>query len=197
MHWAQYPVTFDEYNHRVFEVVGLEDCRLRKDGYLDIIVNAYNLIAKLQNNGGIDLLLFCMRAGKVDIALLQANYRLFYELVCKKKVPIVLVVTGLEREEEMESWWTRNGQILQRHGIYVDGHACITAFNGTHREHEGLYEESRHLVRELVKQHAHGSHGGRYMEDKELYSIFVRIVKGLLWGNLPPKRDIMTVLSKR
>jgi len=35
------------------------------------------------------------------------------------------------------------------------------------------------------------------MEDKKLYTIFVRIVKGLLWGNLPPKRDIMTVLSKR
>jgi len=35
------------------------------------------------------------------------------------------------------------------------------------------------------------------MEDKELYTIFVRILKGLLWENPPPKRDIMTVLSKR
>ncbi|KAG9310967.1 hypothetical protein JVU11DRAFT_8845 [Chiua virens] len=35
------------------------------------------------------------------------NYNLFHAAVCRKKIPVVLVVTGLENSEgDMENWWT-------------------------------------------------------------------------------------------
>jgi len=198
MHWAQYPIAFDGHNYKMFEIGGLEDPHLRIHEYLSAIANAYNLIAKLQNEGGIDLLLFCVRAGKVPTATIQANYRLFYEWLCEKKVPIILVLTGLEREKKMNNWWIRNKQTIHQHGILVDGHACITAVNGTHKEHKELYEESRRLVHKLVDKYTHGPRGGQYMEGKAWHMSFVWMLKDLLPENhLPKKEDIVTVLSKR
>jgi len=80
----------------VFDTVGFEEPDLGVKEYLDVINNAYRLIAKLQNGGGIHLLLFCVRAGRLT-STTSNNYRLVYELLCEKKVPIVLV-TGLKRE---------------------------------------------------------------------------------------------------
>ncbi|KAJ8593882.1 P-loop containing nucleoside triphosphate hydrolase protein, partial [Rhizopogon salebrosus TDB-379] len=125
--WQEHPVAFDGCVYKVFDTVGLEEPQLGMKEYLDIIVNAYNLIKKLNTEGGIDLLLFCVRAGRVT-ATLQTNYRLFYEWLCEKKVPIALVLTGLEREpKSMEDWWTRNKHIFAKYEIRVAGHACITA----------------------------------------------------------------------
>ncbi|KAJ8597346.1 hypothetical protein M405DRAFT_708927, partial [Rhizopogon salebrosus TDB-379] len=127
MQWQEHPIAFDGCVYNVFDTIGIEDPLLGMKEYLDVIVNAHNLITKLNQEGGIDLLIFCVRAGRVT-ATLQTNYRLFYEWMCEKKVPIVLVLTGLEREKDnMENWWTRNKHILAKYEIRVAGHACITA----------------------------------------------------------------------
>lgn len=54
---------------------------------------------------------------------------LFHEWLCEKKVPI-LVLTGLETEQDMEDVWIRFKSTSDKHGIVVDGYACITAANG-------------------------------------------------------------------
>ncbi|KAJ8593883.1 P-loop containing nucleoside triphosphate hydrolase protein [Rhizopogon salebrosus TDB-379] len=195
LQWQKHTVTFDECDYKVFDTVGLEEPQLGMKEYLEIIVNAYDLITKLSNEGGIDLLLFCVRAGRVT-ATLQTNYRLFYEWLCEKKVPIVLVLTGLEREKnDMEDWWTRNKHIFAKYEIRVAGHACITAANHLDGRPKELYKKSGDLVRDLVKTHTQGE-GGTWDGGEGLLTRFLRKLGGLLQGK-PRKRDIVGVLPKR
>jgi GTPase SAR1 family protein len=195
MQWQEHPVAFGEHVYKVFDTIGLEEPQLGMNEYLNIIANAYSLIKKLNDEGGIDLLLFCVRAGRVT-ANLQTNYRLFYEWLCEKKVPIVLVLTGLEREEEnMENWWTRNKQIFAKYEIHVAGHACITAANHLDGRHKQLYEESRGLVRDLIRTHTQGG-GGTWNGGEGLFARFLSKLRELLQGK-PRKHDVVSILTKR
>ncbi|KAJ8588155.1 hypothetical protein M405DRAFT_793418 [Rhizopogon salebrosus TDB-379] len=194
LRWQEHPVTFDGFVCKVFDTVGLEEPQLGTKAYLDIIVDAYNLIRRLKNEGGIDLLLYCVRAGPVT-STLQTNYRLFYEWLCENKVPIVLVLTGLENEQDMEDWWTRNEHVFSKYQIHVDGHACITAANHVDGRRKQLYEESRSLVRHLVIQHTQGS-GGAWNGGEGLLTRFIRKLKELLQGK-PKTKDVISVLTDR
>ncbi|KAG1835979.1 P-loop containing nucleoside triphosphate hydrolase protein [Suillus subalutaceus] len=73
---------------------------------------------------GISLLVYCMYSTIAPRALDKA-YNKFYSGICQKKVPIVVVVTGLEKETRMESWWDTNREIFK--GMYFADHACVTA----------------------------------------------------------------------
>ena len=84
---------------------------------------------QLTRSGGIHLIIYCIRNTRLTRAL-KRNYDLFYVTVCRKKVPVALVVTGLEHQEgEMETWWTENEAALQRHGMRFDAHACVTTLD--------------------------------------------------------------------
>ncbi|KAJ8594101.1 hypothetical protein M405DRAFT_785080 [Rhizopogon salebrosus TDB-379] len=216
MHWEEHPITFDRCIYKVFDTVGLEEPQLGKKEYLDVIVNAYNLIKKLNDEGGIDLLLFCVRAGRFT-STIQNNYRLFYEWLCEQKVPIVLVLTGLEREQNMDDWWTKYGGTFDKHKIIVNDHACITAANGLEERHQELYQKSRQLVHSLVIKHTrdrqeavqkggnvvgdedNGQRGNnRWIGDNRLVERVARMLKGFLFGKPSlKKKDIATVLTKR
>jgi predicted GTPase len=155
MDWKEYPITFDGCDYRVFDTVGLMEPQLGSEEHPDAIENARTLIKELDNEGGIDLLIFCVRPRR-STAAIENNYRRFCtELLRKKKIPIILVVTGLEGEEIMEDWWLRNKDTFDQYNIVLDGHACIIAASLDGR-HQRLYEESRQLVRDLIKEHAQG-----------------------------------------
>ncbi|KAK2465739.1 hypothetical protein APHAL10511_002283 [Amanita phalloides] len=73
-------------------------------------------------------------------------------------VPIVVMVTGLENEENMEDWWTDNAEGFPHRRMSFAGHACITATKGKvtkNGDHifEEEYNQSTTLVRELVIAH--------------------------------------------
>jgi len=196
LHWKDYPINFDGYNYRVFDTIGLEEPQLGIEEYLGAIVNARNLIMKLESDGGIDLLLFCVRADRVA-ATLPNNYRLFYEWLCEGKVPIVLVLTGLERENRMEDWWTRNKATFDRYNIVVQDHACITAANNLDGRPRQLYEESRQLVRDLVRQHSYDN-SSRWKGGDGWFRRFMGKLRELfLDDSSMKKKDIVTVLTKR
>jgi len=183
----------------MFDTIGLEEPQLGMKEYLDVIVNAHNLVAKLDTEGGIDLLVFCVRAGRVT-ATLQTNYRLFYEWLCEKKVPIVLVLTGLERENNMEDWWDRNKLVFQRYGINVADHACITAASKLDGRHQQLYEQSRTLVRDLVIRHTDDREGVAYRGGEGWYKDVIQKLWGLTLGRVkftPKRKNIENVLTKR
>ncbi|KAG2066036.1 P-loop containing nucleoside triphosphate hydrolase protein [Suillus decipiens] len=176
LRWEEYPIDFDGESYRVFDTVGLEEPQLRISQYLDAVENAYTLIQNLERQGGIDLLLFCMRAGRLTTTV-QSNYRLFHEFLCDKKVPVVVVITYLENEVgEMDNWWKQNEDVFREREIRVAGHACITAIQGNHPER---YEESRTTIRKLVKEStAYGQEawiGGNHM-----FVSFMCKLKGLL-----------------
>jgi tRNA U34 5-carboxymethylaminomethyl modifying GTPase MnmE/TrmE len=195
LQWQEYPMAFNGCLYKVFDTVALADPRYQLKDCLDGITSAYNLVTKLNTEGGIDLLLFCLQAGAVTETV-QTNYRLFYEWLCEKKVPIVLVLTGLETEENsMEDWWTRNKHSFAKYEIHVAGHACITAANHLDGRAMQLYEESRHLVRDLVKTHTQGE-GGTWDRDEGSFTRFSHKLKELLQGE-PRKRDVVGVLTNR
>lgn len=115
LHWTELQVTFKNgTRYQVFNTVGLQEPRLHTGEYLSAISNAYGLITTLKERGGVNLLLFCVRGGRVT-ATMQSNYRLFFEFPCEERVPLVLVVTNLEREVNMEDWYTRNVGHLEKY----------------------------------------------------------------------------------
>ncbi|KAG1859571.1 hypothetical protein DFJ58DRAFT_780211 [Suillus subalutaceus] len=155
LHWEEYPITFGGESYMVFDTVGLEAPQLKRAEYLDAVEDACKLIQHLETQGGIDLLLFCIRAGEVADTL-QKNYRLFHEFLCDKKVPIVVVITHLEHEAgTMDGWWKKNRKTLHDWNIRVAGHACITAIEGNSPT---LYKESRVTVHNLVKEFTDDRH---------------------------------------
>ncbi|KAG2036978.1 hypothetical protein BDR03DRAFT_958189 [Suillus americanus] len=197
MHWQEYNIGFGDTSYKVFDTVGLEAPQLGIKEYLDFVENAYQLIKQLDKQGGIDLLLFCVRAGRVT-ATLQSNYRLFYEFLCEKKVPIVLAITNLEREKRMEDWWERNKGTFDNYQIKVAGHACITAANRLDGRHKNLYEESRVTIRNLVENFTANEQKQAWLGGDNLFVSLTRRLKGLLQGNSRLRRkDLVTHLTKR
>jgi hypothetical protein len=60
-----------------------------------------------------------------------------------------------------------------------------------------LYEESRQLVRKLVRRHTHDRPDGGYKGGDGLLTRFARKLKELFIGPIMKKKDIETILTKR
>ena len=179
-----FPVNGRTYH--IWDTVGLDE----PDEEFTAIEQAWELIQNLTSQGGVDLLLFCIRAPRIT-ATSVANYRLFYEVLCRSSVPIALVITHLEREAEMEKWWERNIERLEVFGLKFTGHACVTGL-----PMHSKFRESQHNIARLLEGH-NGS--GRFNMPPEGWLVeFLRI-----YGLFTPlkkeskKKDIMKVLLKR
>lgn len=118
--------------------------------------NLQDLVHGLKD-GGVSLLVYCIRGTRFR-DILQTNYELFSTIICESRVPIVVVVTGLEHAEPMESWWQENGTEFGKRGMQFVGHACVTTTRGKQLKGGGHlfeeeYEESVGLVRDLIEKH--------------------------------------------
>jgi hypothetical protein len=194
-HWTEYTIIFDNGTpYQVFDTVGLEDPRVDSGEYLTAITNADSLINALNGRGGINLLLFCIRGGRVT-ATMQSNYRLFFEFFCQEKVPVALVVTNLEREERMEDWYTRNVGHLEKYAIHSVGHACITAATTINSRRGASYEESRVTVCDLVRVHCY-TLTERWTGGQGRTEGLITSLRDLATGR-PKKTDVVGVLTKR
>ncbi|KAG1851115.1 P-loop containing nucleoside triphosphate hydrolase protein [Suillus subluteus] len=197
MQWKDYTIGFGGDSYVVFDTIGLEEPQLGIREYFESVENAYRLIKELDRQGGIDLLLFCVRADRVT-ATIQSNYRLFHEFICEKKIPIVLAITHLEREQRMEDWWIRNHATLQNYRIQVAGHACITAANRLDGRHQVLYEESRITIRNLVKEFTADGQKQTWIGGDNLFVSLMRKLKELLTASsFVKKKDLVSHLTKR
>ncbi|KAF7978165.1 hypothetical protein HWV62_1350 [Athelia sp. TMB] len=136
---------------RMHDTVGLNEGQEGTVSARDAIIELYQLIKGLKE--GISLLVFCIRGRIKDTT--KQNYRMFFEGLCQKQVPIILLVTGLELEEpDMESWWSRNAQEFNSVNMVFAGHACITSTKGKERNGRFMYDqeysESRARTRSLI-----------------------------------------------
>jgi hypothetical protein len=118
--------------------------------YLDALVKAHKLVTSLQNQGGVHGLLFCIKGGNRILDSTQQNYRLFHEFLCQKKVPLALVITNLENEENMDDWWTNNQGDIKEYGIDPVTQVCITTIKGLRNVYEDKYSESRKKVCDML-----------------------------------------------
>jgi predicted GTPase len=192
LHWQQYPIQFDGKSYNVFDTVGLEEPQLGIPQYLHAVENAYMLIQDLERQGGIDLLLFCMRAGRLTTTL-ENNYQLFHEFLCDKKVPVVVVITYLENEVgDMDAWWKQNRSIFREREVYVAGHACITAIQGNYPER---HAQSRTAIRKVIKEFTADGQKEAWIGGDTTFVSFMRKLKGLLGGGNLGK-DVVSRLKR-
>ncbi|KAG1812474.1 uncharacterized protein BJ212DRAFT_452113 [Suillus subaureus] len=188
-HWEEYPISFAGESYSVFDTMGIDEPQIGIPQYLDAVENAYQLIKMLDEEGGIDLLLFCMRAGRLT-ATHRSIYRLFNEFLCEKKVPVVLVFTHLEIEPGgMENYWERNRNTFEKYLSPIAGHACITATRGNSPQR---YEESRTTIRNVVQ---------RLTADRQRDTLFASLIRKpkelLAGGPLVKRKDLVPLLTKR
>ncbi|KIJ09098.1 hypothetical protein PAXINDRAFT_31737, partial [Paxillus involutus ATCC 200175] len=80
-------------------------------------------VANTNNDGGA-----CTRVSACYEATIDnVAFKLWDTCGLSSETPVVIVVTNLERENNMDDWWEKNKSSLQRLGMEFDGHACITA----------------------------------------------------------------------
>ncbi|KAI6015402.1 hypothetical protein PISMIDRAFT_684173 [Pisolithus microcarpus 441] len=107
----------------IWEVVGFnqpEDMTGKGSGMtLDV-----DLDPILQAKASVDVIFFCMQGSRLK----NAPTRVVKHIndVSGGRITIVLVITNLEREKNMEDWWERNGRGVQNMGLGETEHACIT-----------------------------------------------------------------------
>jgi uncharacterized DUF497 family protein len=116
--------------------------------------NLRELIQGLAHSGGIHLIVYCIRGTRLTKAL-KHNYDLFYTAVCRKKVPVALVVTGLEHQQgEMETWWDENNAALHRHRMWFQAHACVTTLDIDDAVIQARRLDSQRRLRDLVVEYS-------------------------------------------
>ena len=199
LHSEEYIVTLDGVEFALHDTAGLHEAQgnMKKTEYLDAVYQAYALISRLEQSGGISLLVFCMKGGRVSITM-QQTYNLFVGVFCNRQVPVVVVVTHLEMFDCMEQWWDENEKAVKEYGLRSHGHACITTTRGYKQIFSDKYEESREIIRKLLLEYS-----GRAAWKEEKASWVKRVVLHMR-GWLSPRRvkqldgsDLRRKLTKR
>lgn len=138
---------------KLWDTVGLDEGDKGMVAAKNAITNLYNLLRSLKE--GVSLLVYCIRGPRFKESIVKNN-QMFYEAFCQENVPIFLVVTGLEEEEDTEDWWLKNKATFQKQHwqMIFRGQACITSTKGelrSGRVYEAEYEESRKVVQKLIR----------------------------------------------
>jgi hypothetical protein len=133
-----YPIPIGELVYNVYDTPGLDALGLGTDPVT-------NLIRDMQD--GVDLLVFCLRGRLTEDAV--DIYKHFSSSLLVK-VPVVAVITGLEHEDPMQFWWTRNQAVFTEYGMLFADYACVTTLRGKGSVFAIQYEESMNTVRALI-----------------------------------------------
>ncbi|KAF8552532.1 hypothetical protein OG21DRAFT_114931 [Imleria badia] len=133
-------------------------------------------------NDEIDLLVYCVRGSRATDALVK-YYNNFCAITRRLVAPVAIMVTRLEREKDMEDWWSRNSSRFKELEMEFDDHVCIT----TLPQHPRL-AESREKLAALITRH-------RRWEAKESGSYFGSPVKKPTTSAPPPKGGIWSLFK--
>ncbi|KAK7453393.1 hypothetical protein VKT23_011656 [Stygiomarasmius scandens] len=152
----KYQVEIDGQWYNIHDTTGLSDGHDQSSLSQEAINQLKKLIHDL--NDGVNLLLFCLRAPRITDGAAK-NYAMFYRELCSSRVPIAIIITGLENEDNMEDWWVANEHTFTSYKMRFVGHACITATRGKKTgdgyKNQKEYDESRNRTESLIKKHAY------------------------------------------
>ena len=95
----------------------------------------------------IDLLVYCVRGSRATKASVR-YYNDFCAITRRLAAPVVILVTCLEREPNMEEWWNRNSSHFEKLKMEFDDHVCIT----TLPRHARTAESRKSLVDIISKK---------------------------------------------
>ncbi|KDQ62066.1 hypothetical protein JAAARDRAFT_189441 [Jaapia argillacea MUCL 33604] len=174
----------------LFDTVGLNEGVGGTVTSPQAIAKLYSLLRDLDD--GVNLLIYVVRGRITDSTIV--NYRLFYETFCRKKVPLVLLATGVENEDSPDQWLRENLEEYRRAEIDIaaDSAACVTPIKG--KESNGCYRFQREYdasiptVRNLI--HDRSSIDPWKMERKTWFASILKslynLISPLLSGTLAP-----------
>ena len=179
-----YQVLLDGLTVNLWDTVGLDEGSEGTVPARQAESSLKTFLRQITRWNGIDLLLYCVRGTRVRQALLR-NYNIFYAAICRKKVPVALVVTGLENYEgNMEAWWTKHEKDLIKHGMRFDAHACVTTMRSDHSAIQNRLKQSRDALRNLVQANFETA---TWRADEE----------ALMSASLPDARALLQAAEKR
>ena len=148
----QYSIKVASHSIRIYDTTGLNECGNGTVPSLKAIALLFKLIRELADSGGIDFLVFVTRPRITENT--QRNYAMFFKTLCKEKVPIVIVITGLEHETTMDDWWRRNKGKFDSHDMAFEGHACVTTTKGKRTPSgytlQSEYDQSKETLDNLI-----------------------------------------------
>ena len=145
-----YLVELNGLQYRLWDTAGLNEGEKGNVSADRAIESLQELVRNLQY-GGVSLLLYCIRGSRLR-DIVKINYDLFYAIICGAQVPIVVAVTGLENEDDMEDWWKDNVQDFDDRGIRFAGHACVTTTKGrVMKDGQHMFEEEYSRSVKLVQ----------------------------------------------
>ncbi|KAF9444441.1 hypothetical protein P691DRAFT_807353 [Macrolepiota fuliginosa MF-IS2] len=177
---------------KLWDTAGLDEGETGRIPHSKSVVNLYKLVLDLGSNG-VSLLMFVTRPRFKDSTL--KNWKLFHEIICQKKVPSVIIITGLELEEDRDEWWWKNrSELAEDYGITPDDHACITAVrgkslrNGTHMFDEE-FETSKERVQWVMRSRF--SDPWRVSPPQWCQTIF-KSTSETRWCGLRPPKTVVT-----
>ncbi|KIK92171.1 hypothetical protein PAXRUDRAFT_147903, partial [Paxillus rubicundulus Ve08.2h10] len=150
----RYDVVIDDENFGIWDTAGLNGGSItrsripsRSKTAVDMTtatVTLESLLYRLDREGGIQLLVYVIKGPSVSQSLAR-NYDIFNSAISRKKVPISVIITGLENVEgDMEDWWEGGEGVLKEFDMYFDAHACVTTLPEGKTQNPVLAERRRH-----------------------------------------------------
>jgi len=144
-HHTSYPVSIGTTQFHIYDTVGLNEGDQGRVPHRKAVSQLYALIRSLNR---VSLLVYCMRGRIKENS--QANWVLFYNVLCAKKVPIIAVETGVEHEEDLDAKRKESMQVLKSYGMVPKDFACIVSLQGRQMEHFERYKSSQFQLRQLI-----------------------------------------------
>ncbi|KAG1751383.1 kinase-like domain-containing protein [Suillus paluster] len=147
--WKDYPISFRGTAYKVFDTVGLasSNCTPLEPKARSGAMEKYakQQIKAIHDQGGIDLLLFCVPSRNFHVETVLNDYRRLEGELQGRQVPVVLVITHLDEPLTFESWWSKNSPGARDQMQSIADHICITSI------HAKYLEQSRnHIFRKIA-----------------------------------------------
>ncbi|TFK19619.1 hypothetical protein FA15DRAFT_723640 [Coprinopsis marcescibilis] len=200
---TQYSANVSGHSLALWDTAGLNEGDQGTVSDMKAVGNLYRMLKGLE--GGVSLLVFCMRAPRINDAA-HKNWKLFREIICQKRVPVVVIITHLELEPgSMDDWWTRNERAFRTYEMnpnsenHPTGVACITATKGKLKKNgyqfEEEYEISQKKARELITK-AYLRVPWKVSPVEWFQTIISRSTDTDCWGNVTVKEEKQRVAGR-
>ena len=143
----RYETHMGKDNYYIYDTVGLNEGDQGRFPHWTAIQRLYTLIRELDS---VSLLLYCMR-GRIKENT-RANWILFSKIICGGHVPVVVVETGLEEEENLQSGARRLvlNAALRKYGMSPKAVICVVSIQGRRGEHREVYKWSQQQLRGVI-----------------------------------------------
>ena len=141
-----YDIQKENKTYRLWDTCGLNEGVAGSVPAEEAIESLVNQVKDIS----VSLIIYCVRGNRFP-DIVRRNYKVFCRDICQGKVRTVLVVTGLEQEEDIDGWWKTNEKDVKQLNLAFAGHACVTTFKGKKNEYKEEYDLSADKVWRLVK----------------------------------------------